>query len=124
MNSTGHLGIGALPFGRMAAIVQADAEDAGGHDRREQLSHVGRLVGDFEAAEDIARDQAAGAVGLLGGEVDLVLTVAIANDFHRSLGADTGRSGTKADRSDTEMLNRGNIWFTLPPAARWRRRTA
>ena len=75
-------GDGLLPLLGVPAVVQADAEQVGRRDGREELARLEGRAGDLEVAEDVAGDGAGGTVGLEcrmgrtgGGEV--------ADELHR-----------------------------------------
>ena len=78
----GELGNRRVGLGGVLAVVQADAQERDRHDRREQLLHVGAVLGDVMLAEDVAVDLERRAVRLLRGVTDGSLGILVANDFH------------------------------------------
>jgi hypothetical protein len=63
-------------------VVQADAEEHGRLDRRQQLADLHRPVADRELAENVAANLQRRAVGLEGTVLDLLVGIEETNDFH------------------------------------------
>jgi len=63
----GALGGVLAALGGVAAVVEADGEDVGGDEGREELAGRDGAIGHRKVGEDIAGDFASGAIGLEGG---------------------------------------------------------
>src|SRR5690606_547679 len=95
---------------RVASVVEADAPDHGGRDRREQLRHVDGRVGGFEGPEQIAPEEHRTPVRLFCGVGHLAIVGEAADDAHGCTFYDRRRLG-RAGRPGTRQRT------TMPPLA-------
>src|SRR5690606_7085450 len=77
------LGQRVVPFGRMTAIVQSDANDISRNNRREHFSHFGGYSRIIDLVEQIARQSSNTAVVMRLPVMDTAGGILIANDLHR-----------------------------------------